>query len=105
MAVIAQRAPFQQAPASRGYWAIAWHRFKKHKVAMAGGIVIVLFILMAVFAGPLTPFDFDQIDLYQRRASMTLAHPLGTDELGHDVLTRLLFAGRISLSVGFSAAT
>ncbi len=104
MAVVAGRAPLIKTPPSEGYWHIVWRRLKRHRMAMAGGAVILLFIAVAVFAGVLTPYAFDQIDLYKRKAPPSLAHPLGTDELGHDVLTRLLYAGRISLSVGFSAA-
>ncbi len=87
-----------------GYWQIAWRRFKKHRVAIFGASVIVLFIVTAVFAPFLTRYEFDQIDLYRRKAAPSFSHPLGTDELGHDVFTRLLYAGRISLTVGFIAA-
>ncbi len=105
MAVLAERVRGAEgAPASQGYWAIAWHRLRKHRVAMAGGIVIVVLIAAAVLAPVLTPYAFDQLDLYHRKLPLSLQHPLGTDELGHDVLTRLLYAGRISLTVGFSAA-
>ncbi len=104
MAVLAERATLAKAPRSEGYWGIAWRRLRHHRLAMAGGGVIVLFILVSIFAGVLTPYSFDQIDLYNRKAPPSWTHPLGTDELGHDVLTRLLYAGRISLSVGFSAA-
>ncbi len=105
MAVIAARRPaVEEVVTGQGYWAIAWRRFKKHRPAMAGGIVIFLFIAVAVFAAQLTPFSFDQIDLYNRKAAPSRVHPMGTDELGHDVLTRVLYAGRISLTVGFTAA-
>jgi peptide/nickel transport system permease protein len=87
-----------------GYWQIAWRRFRKHRVAMVGGSVILLFVVVAVFAPFLTRYGFDQIDLYRRKAAPSFNHPLGTDELGHDVFTRLLFAGRISLTIGFTAA-
>lgn len=105
MAVVAERIQFVKVvPPSEGYWRIAWRRLRHHHLAMAGGGVIALFILVAIFAEVLTPYAFDHIDLYTRKAAPSWQHPLGTDELGHDVLTRLLYAGRISLSVGFSAA-
>lgn len=104
MAVVAERMSWGTAPPAQSYWGLAWHRFRKHRVAMAGGIVVLLFISAAIFAPILTPYEFDQIDLYKRKQPPSWPHPMGTDELGHDVLTRLLHAGRISLTVGFSAA-
>lgn len=104
MAVLAERISARAEVSGQGYWEIAWRRFKKHRTAMFGGVVILLFIATAVFASVLTPYKFDQIDLYNRKAAPSWQHPMGTDELGHDVLTRLLHAGRISLTVGFVAA-
>jgi peptide/nickel transport system permease protein len=103
-AVIPERAVPAGVAVGQSYWQIAWRRFKHHRVALLGGAVILVFLLLAIFAPYLTPYSFEQIDLLNRKAPPTLKHPLGTDDLGHDVLTRLLYAGRISLTVGFSAA-
>lgn len=96
------------SPAPRvgeGYWQIAWRRLRKHRLAMAGLLVIVLLIISAVFAPWIAPYKFEAIDLLNRFGRpMQPGHVLGTDDLGHDVLTRLLFAGRVSLLVGFCAA-
>lgn len=103
-AVLAASLAARPEVGGEGYWQIAWRRFKKHRVAIVGASVILLFMATAVFAPFLTRYEFDQIDLYRRKAVPSFSHPLGTDELGHDVFTRLLYAGRISLTVGFTAA-
>jgi peptide/nickel transport system permease protein len=88
-----------------GYWQIAWRRLRKHHLAMGGLLVIFILILSAVFAPWIAPYRFEEIDLMNRFARpFQGGHLLGTDDLGHDVLTRLLFAGRVSLLVGFAAA-
>lgn len=102
---IASVAPSQAPPAGEGYWLIAWRRLRRHHVAMGGLVVILLLIVSAVCAPWIAPYRFEDIDLLNRFASPFRAgHPLGTDDLGHDVLTRLLYAGRVSLLVGFAAA-
>lgn len=89
----------------QSYWQIAWRRLRKHRLAMAGGSVIVLISLIAVLAPWMAPYRFEDINLLNRFGRpFQPAHILGTDDIGHDVLTRLLFAGRVSLLVGFSAA-
>ena len=88
----------------RGFWGLAWQRFQRHHVALAGGAVIVLFILIASLAGVIAPYRFEDIDLAARLQAPSWSHLLGTDTIGHDVFTRLLYAGRVSLLVGFSAA-
>jgi peptide/nickel transport system permease protein len=83
---------------------MAWRRFSRHRVALAGGVVIALLVLLAALAGVIAPYRVDEIDLSARLQPPSPAHLLGTDTIGHDVLTRLLYAGRVSLLVGFSAA-
>lgn len=83
---------------------IAWRRFRKNKLAMFGVVVIALLILMSVCAPVLTTYGRDDIDLYNIEAPPNSDHILGTDELGRDVLTRLLYGGRVSLTVGLLAS-
>lgn len=71
-----------------------------NKLAVFSGIVIVIFILLAALAPVLTPYSFDEMDLLARLAPPSAKHLLGTDELGRDVLTRLLYGARVSLAVG-----
>src|SRR5438132_14179899 len=72
---------------------------------MGGLLIIALLVATAVFAPWIAPYKFEQIDLLNRFGkALAPRHLLGTDDLGHDVLTRLLFAGRVSLRVGFAAA-
>jgi peptide/nickel transport system permease protein len=79
-------------------------RFVHHRLALAGFVIIVILVLSAALAPWVAPFDPDAVDVVNSYAPpMTGAHLLGTDDLGRDVLTRLLYAGRISLTVGFAA--
>lgn len=78
-------------------------RFIKNKLAVVGFILLVLFVLAAIFAPLLTTYQRDSIDLLNIESSPSLGHLLGTDELGRDVFTRLLYGGRISLGVALSA--
>lgn len=73
---------------------------RNNKLAVFSAVVIVLFILGAIFAPVLTPYDYAQIDLSNRLAPPSAEHLLGTDEGGRDVLTRLLFGSRVSLIIG-----
>lgn len=88
----------------RSLWGNAWRQFRQHKLAMAG-LIIFIFLLLATFIGsPLYPVEIDEIDFSVSGASMTMEHPFGTDALGRDMLARVLWGGRISLSVGLVAA-
>ncbi len=82
----------------------AWRRFRRHRLAMAGTATILV-LAIGCFLGPyLLPFDDTYIDILQRFAPpLSGVHVLGTDELGRDILARLMMGGRISLAIGFLA--
>jgi peptide/nickel transport system permease protein len=85
-------------------WRIGTRRFLRHRLAVAGLIVSILLILSAIFAPVLAPRDPLQISILDKFAPpMTDGFVLGGDELGRDLVSRLLYAGRISLLVGFAA--
>lgn len=87
----------------RSLWGNAWHQFRRHKLAMAG-LITLTFIVLACFIGPMIyTTGIDEID-FTVPPEPSLQHPMGTDDLGQDILARVLWGGRISLSVGFLAA-
>lgn len=82
----------------------AWPQFRRHKLAMIS-IVVVGVMALACLAAPLiAPYEFDAIDLDGIRAAPSLEHPMGTDDLGRDLFTRVLYGGRISILIGILAA-
>ena len=90
-------------PGHRSLWMDVWLTFRNHKGALAGMAVFSLLVL-AVLAGPFAhDVDPQHLDLGARNQGMSLAHPLGTDNLGRDLLAGLLSGGRVSLAVGFTA--
>ena len=87
--------------ASRGYWASVLRRLVRDKVAMACLAVLVLIVLAAIFAPLIAPGDPYRGSIIRRlRPIGTEGYPLGTDELGRDMLTRLIYGGRLSLFMG-----
>jgi peptide/nickel transport system permease protein len=90
-----------------------WSRFRKHKLAIAGSLVLLLMVVVAVFAHQIAPYDPNAIDNVHWQgnplppcfvdASQCGGHALGSDENGRDLLSRLMFGARISLTVGVAA--
>ena len=88
-------------------WVIVWRRFRKHKLAVVGGIVLISLITTSLLASWVAPYDplqqnVDSTGHRLRNASFSSSHLMGTDTIGRDVFSRLLHAGRISLLVAFS---
>jgi peptide/nickel transport system permease protein len=81
----------------------AWLRFRRNKGAMVALFMLIVIHLAIVLAPAIAPYPPNQISLGQRMKPPSAQHILGTDESGRDVFSRLLYGGRISLAVGFSA--
>jgi peptide/nickel transport system permease protein len=89
-------------PEQENQLAVVWRRFKKHKLAVVGLVTITFFLLMAIFANVIAPYEpITYQDPYNRNANPSAEHLMGTDEIGRDVFSRLLYAARISLTVAF----
>jgi oligopeptide transport system permease protein len=84
-------------------WHYAMRRVRRNRLAMVGFALLVAFVAAALFAAWLAPFPYDKTDLRYGAKPPTLLHPMGTDELGRDLLTRVLFGARISFAVGILA--
>ncbi len=87
----------------RGFWGDAWARLRLNRAAMAGLVVIAALGLVAIFAPLLAPYDYAQGNILQGSQGPSRAHLLGTDEVGRDILSRLLYGARVSLSVALAA--
>ncbi len=84
-------------------WVEAWRRFKRHRMAY-WSLWVLLALVLTVLLGPLFyKVGINDIDFQARLVPPHAAHPLGTDDLGRDILARMLYGGRISLAVGLSA--
>jgi len=88
-------------PASRG--GETWRRFRRHRLAMAGAFILGLMCLGVIIGPLLWPVAINDIDFAATLQGPSLAHPFGTDDLGQDLLARMIYGGRISLAVGFAA--
>jgi peptide/nickel transport system permease protein len=78
-----------------------WRAFRRNKLALIGGIVVVVLVVLAVLAHWIAPWDPNRPDVRKILDAPSKAHPLGTDQLGRDVLSRMLYGARVSLAVGF----
>jgi peptide/nickel transport system permease protein len=80
-----------------------WRHFKKNRLGVGGLVIIVIVFFIAIFAPFLSPYDSGKTDVSLKLKSPSFQHYLGTDQLGRDVFSRMLYGSQISLSVGFVA--
>ncbi|MBO6538428.1 MAG: ABC transporter permease [Rhizobiaceae bacterium] len=87
----------------RSQWRDVWDQFKTHRGALVGAGIFA-FIVLAVVIGPIIwPYDAQFIDIRSRNQGPSFAHPLGTDQLGRDMLARMMAGGKVSVAVGITA--
>jgi len=91
-------------PRGRAWYFDVWVQILRRKpLGTVGGVIVLGMLVAAVMADWISPYGFAQTSLRERFISMSPAHWLGTDQLGRDLLTRLIYGARISLYVGFGA--
>ena len=104
-APVEQAVDWEIAEQQIGLWQDAWHRFRRNPLAVAGAVLVVFLVLVAFLSPVLVHFGIIINPITQEVEHIEAApgqfgHPLGTDELGRDTLSRLMYGSRISLSVG-----
>jgi peptide/nickel transport system permease protein len=84
-------------------YGVVWKRFRRNRFALAGASVVLLLFILSLLAPLITPYDPDMLDLYHVLVPPSTTHWFGTDDLGRDVFTRVVYGARVSLKVGFVA--
>ena len=96
-------SPLATGAGRKGFWLQVWRNYRRNKAAMLGGIVFLLFCVVAVVGW--TPYDPEYGDFDNLRTGPSLDHVMGTDNIGRDMLSRIIIGGRVSLRVGVMAIT
>src|SRR5260370_2857741 len=81
----------------------AWRRFRRHRLAVASAATLIFLVLALVFGPLIWRVPINDVDFTAHLEGPSAAHPLGSDDLGQDLLARMLYGGRISLAVGLAA--
>jgi oligopeptide transport system permease protein len=91
--------------ATRGssLWRDAWRRLLRNRLAVAGGVAIIVLCLVAIFANVIAPYSYTKANFGEIYQFPSREHPLGTDQLGRDVLSRMIYGARVSMLVGLGA--
>ena len=78
-----------------------WRALSRNQLALFGGVVVICLATLAILAPVVSPWDPNRPDIKKILDAPSKSHPLGTDQLGRDVLSRMLYGARVSLAVGF----
>ncbi len=93
----------EEMPQHRSLWGDVWSQFRTHKGAVAGAAVFFLIVLGVVLGPYIHTLDPQFLDIRNKNLGPSLAHPMGTDNLGRDTLAQVMAGGRVSLLVGIVA--
>lgn len=106
-AVLTDTSLLREAAAEKsdGFWTSAFHRMRRNKLAMAAALFLIALSLIAIFVPMFYRYTYAQQDYSAVTQGPTWAHPMGTDQLGRDIMIRLIFGARISLTVGIVVQT
>jgi peptide/nickel transport system permease protein len=103
---LAEQARVAEEP-HRGQWQMFWRRFRRHRLAVVSAVILAFIFTVAALAPIVAPYDPNKTDTQLARfgepAAPSLAHPFGSDQLGRDQLSRIIYGARVSLVVGFLA--
>ena len=91
------------APKPTSLWRDAWYRLIRNKLAIAGGVFVIIMVVAAITADWIMPFPYDKSALSHANESPSATYVFGTDYLGRDLLSRIIYGARISLLVGLGA--
>ena len=94
---------FEDVEKGSSLWHDAWLRLRKNKLALFGGSVLLFMVVVALLTPWIAPYSYEAQNLDLGASPPSVAHWLGTDIFGRDVLTQIMYGGRISLAVGFIA--
>ena len=86
-------------------WGDVWRRLRRNKLAMVGMFIVIILVLVAIFADQIAPYAYNEEDFRNRMLFPCAAHPFGTDNQGRDILSRVIYGGRISLLVSVMGVT
>lgn len=96
-----ENAPVPTAPGGelkrRSQAREVWRRLKRNKLAMVGMFIVIVLVLLAVFADVIAPYSYSEQNIAERLQYPSLKHLLGTDNMGRDIFTRIIYGGRVSL--------
>ena len=98
--LVAFKTPRADIIKYQGFWAGAWRRYRRNSIAMYGIVFVAFILLVGIFAPLIAPYPYDKIDLSHILQGVSRAHLFGTDQLGRDMFSRIIYGSRPMLLVG-----